>query len=463
MKGERGNKTREILLKLKEKQNLLGDYIHITKSTVFNREKTIHPKSKPSLQPADQSNRKSASPPPRKTRPTRTFLVPMANKSQSKGFMPKQPSKGELTRSNINTKTEKDKPIQASYIIRKQASRVSLERTSTQHTPFKSIVPVKPSKPIYSFWVGPKNNPAICNAAMNTRSWWSPAASKETAQFVWLARFNMSYDFFQKGRQTKLINRFERYFEIHDKDNLFRNLWFHCQKTEKDVFQYMPLSFSFRLKQENFYEDLQKFARIFLSIKEGKPPKEIMPLASENNKKLANNSIFYEYKGVPNSKKKSNQGFKSKFSNLSGECECLPMPDSLYAGKNLWVLKPSFMSRGRGIEIFSSLEELDKLLATYLEGYEAKDYAVLNYSDTTEKSPIVNMTDDTPPPQESNTKVVKKDHAYFMKKFVPESVPTFPVFVIQKYIEKPLLYKGFKFDIRMYGCLTHEKEVYTMK
>jgi len=37
---------------------------------------------------------------------------------------------------------------------------------------------------------------------------------------------------------------------------------------------------------------------------------------------------------------------------------------------------------------------------------------------------------------------------------------TFPSFIIQKYMETPYLYKGYKFDIRVYATLTHEMELY---
>lgn len=36
---------------------------------------------------------------------------------------------------------------------------------------------------------------------------------------------------------------------------------------------------------------------------------------------------------------------------------------------------------------------------------------------------------------------------------------TFPSFVIQKYMERPLLYKQHKFDIRAFALVTHEMQL----
>ena len=40
---------------------------------------------------------------------------------------------------------------------------------------------------------------------------------------------------------------------------------------------------------------------------------------------------------------------------------------------------------------------------------------------------------------------------------------TFPIFVIQKYMERPMLYKGYKFDIRVYACMTHRMELFVFQ
>ena len=75
---------------------------------------------------------------------------------------------------------------------------------------------------------------------------------------------------------------------------------------------------------------------------------------------------------------------------------------------NIWLVKPAaanqgiFLNLGRGIQVFSSIPEIKEFL------------------------------------------INKGSHTYWL---------------IQKYIEKPLLYKGRKFDIRIWALITHKNEV----
>ncbi len=38
----------------------------------------------------------------------------------------------------------------------------------------------------------------------------------------------------------------------------------------------------------------------------------------------------------------------------------------------LWLLKPTFLNRGRGIEIFNDLGQLEKFITDFYEGLEEK-------------------------------------------------------------------------------------------
>lgn len=86
------------------------------------------------------------------------------------------------------------------------------------------------------------------------------------------------------------------------------------------------------------------------------------------------------------------------------------MPLCHFDSFNLWILKPTNLNRGRGIHVFRDLNTLHKLIKQYCVGV------------------------DTPSDKRSRIKV--------------------NTFIIQKYIEKPLLIHNRKFDIRVWVCLT---------
>ena len=41
-------------------------------------------------------------------------------------------------------------------------------------------------------------------------------------------------------------------------------------------------------------------------------------------------------------------------------------------GDYLWIVKPTFLNRGRGIEVFSRLDELTKFVSENIHGYLEK-------------------------------------------------------------------------------------------
>lgn len=293
--------------------------------------------------------------------------------------------------------------------------------------------------PLYRYSVGPGNNPAIAQAAISARPWWAPGSP---TQFYWRARFEVSYDLFNGGKEKKLINRFEKFYELHEKDNMFRNMWYLCTRKGIDLFDIVALTFSFRLQECNFFDDLQLFAQIYKALQAGKHPSEIKPLEVYTDKFGVQHNVYHKF-NLPIADRRMIPVSAGKFKNLS---PTVPVPCGEVFGKSLWMLKPSWMSRGRGLELFKSLDELEGFIQSYLQGYAARDYSNLGYSDKDERSPALNLQN------------IEKQRTGGIPK-----TTTFPTFVIQKYMEKPLLYKGYKFDIRMYVCLNQDYELFYFK
>ena len=98
--------------------------------------------------------------------------------------------------------------------------------------------------------------------------------------------------------------------------------------------------------------------------------------------------------------------FHTRFNDIErGYCnkEKLPMK---HCEKNMWLIKPAALNQGRGIEICRNLKEIDSIL---------------------------------------------------------RSKPMHSVWLVQKYVEKPLLFKGRKFDIRIWAFATGKHDLFYYK
>jgi len=105
------------------------------------------------------------------------------------------------------------------------------------------------------------------------------------------------------------------------------------------------------------------------------------------------------------------------------------MSDTMYAGANIWLLKPTEYNQGRGINLFNKLSNLDYHLKSMQRGVEQPIRAI--------KTPQIGR---------SRPAMIKSHQ-----------------FVIQKYVEKPMLIDDRKFDIRVWVMLDHEMNLYCFK
>lgn len=167
-----------------------------------------------------------------------------------------------------------------------------------------------------------------------------------------------------------------------------------------------------------------------------------MSLVHQNNQGNPDLLKKLDHISIHNNEDKSRKGSKfAAFSFDKNKHTKYTMPACHFNSFNLWILKPTHLNRGRGIHVFRDLDTLSKLIKQYCSGRELD---VLEKKQTkkeyeTDKQDELSASEETP-----------------SKKHFSPSKMKFNTFIIQKYIEKPLLIHKRKFDIRVWVCLTQD-------
>ncbi len=289
------------------------------------------------------------------------------------------------------------------------------------------------SKPVfladesYSFVIAFGNNSGIIRRCFERRmDYW-----KEAPTFSRI--FHFKWQPFSKGlifdqlslSQKQIVNHFECHHEVTTKDCLFRNMYVHAESKRVNVFDFVPITFLLDVDSESFCADLERFVHCYNILDSAKASANSEEAVRTINQKLSQFPIFGEKKIPPHSKAK--------------------LYPTHYAGQNIWILKPTGFNRGRGVSVFETVDRLKTLLRFYSEGVVENGAAELtaanSQSPTSVSAPATTMSN------LNNLPSIIKSRA----------------FVIQKYVERPLLIRDRKFDIRVWALVTQEMKLYFFK
>jgi len=180
------------------------------------------------------------------------------------------------------------------------------------------------------------------------------------------------------------------------------------------LFDLTPTTFILDLQESNFQVAFQDFVTFF---------KEHSRYSSDQHSQIV--TLFSQQNIKPpktaSSNGNTNQPLRLHYSQPK-------MHDSFLHGCNLWLLKPADFNRGRGINLFNKLSSLEYYLKCFLLGDNVSKWKSSSNLKK-QKDPVLNLVN-------SNK------------------------FVIQKYVEKPMLIEGRKFDIRVWALVDHGMNLY---
>ncbi|CAK79508.1 unnamed protein product (macronuclear) [Paramecium tetraurelia] len=211
-----------------------------------------------------------------------------------------------------------------------------------------------------------------------------------SVNFIW-KQSNKGFNYSNLTQKKVCINHLEHHHEISNKNKLHDNLKMHCQRINKNMDDFVPITFSINLDSMTLQWDLKKFVDFFIQIK-----------------------------------KEGNQ-------------------------KNIWLLKPPDLNRGRGIQLFSDL----KVFINQVE-----EFCKIRSANQKTKSSSKGARGVTITYPDQNEKESGQAQISFT---IDQSGSNDRIIVLQKYLETPLLYNGRKFDFRVWVLIDHTSKYYFFK
>ena len=270
------------------------------------------------------------------------------------------------------------------------------------------------------YCVFPGNNSKLIDNVMKYRSeiWEKvPTSHYRFCDLVW-SPLTSSIDFKSSQYVHQFLNHIQFNEEITNKMRLYANLLKHCEKKKIDVYKIFPFTICLTISHHSFEEQLDNFKILFKEIDKYTPKSDV---------------IFSSL-------------FNALLNKKIGSSQTINIPKTFNSGKNMWIIKPVNLNRGRCIKVLNNIDEILKEMKWI---QNSKKILITEGNNDISKNKILNSE--------------KKNS--FEKEYINTNGIKCEYIMIQKYLEKPLLYQGRKFDIRMWIMFmtNRDNEVYIFK
>ena len=244
------------------------------------------------------------------------------------------------------------------------------------------------------------------------------------------------------NKKLRMINLFEKNYEIGNKKNMFLNLISYCDKVKYNIFDIVP--FTMIISNSKDFE----YATNSL--------KDIIDFL-ENNKNTQNNLII-------NKLYKEQFWYDKNFENLNNQI--IYFNKNFISDKNHWILKPTDMYQGKYIEISNTYDDVCKKCLNMFKGVKSnliKEIMEIEEENQKSENNFTNINN-----SEANNTINTNTNNNFKKKLIIRKNAISKMYccsdiIIQKYLDNPLLYKKRKFDIRCFVLLDSNFNLYYCK
>ena len=282
-------------------------------------------------------------------------------------------------------------------------------------------------KVLLKYCVYPGNNTKLINLVMeHRRDVWEkvPTSHYRYCDMVW-APLTSNIDFKTCQFMHSYVNHIPLNEEISNKMRLYGNLIQHCEKKKIDVYKIFPFTIILTLSHYSFNEQIDNFKILFKEIDKYTPKSE----------------IFFS------------KLFNALLNKKIGSKQTINIPKTFNSGKNMWIIKPVNLNRGRCIKVLNNLDSIlreMKLIQTFrkINIVDNNNISINNYSNNNYDNINTHCKNNSPEKYKNNSNGIKCEYI-----------------MIQKYLEKPLLYQGRKFDIRIWVMFitNREDEIFIFK
>ena len=232
------------------------------------------------------------------------------------------------------------------------------------------------------------------------------------------------------NKKLKMINLFERNYELGNKKYMFLNLIKYCDKINMNVFDIVPFTIIINNSPDvELGLEALKTIVSFVGINGNKP------------KNLITNRRYNEH-----------FWFDKNFEDIYRQY--ININKNFLSEKNYWIVKPTDLYQGKCIELFDNYEQIYKKCKNIFRGVDKRNFP--------EISKEGEVSDDSEDNNNENT-IYNIENEINKKKIVISRMYCSNEIIIQKYLDNPLLYNNRKFDIRCFVLVDYNLNIYFFK